>query len=107
MGSGLGQADVYSGDYDIQLFDPHMVNKYKLKSLKLGAFVAILNTDHRYGRIYRTKYVSIGVVVHSDSSIAGHGPGVMTVITGPDSKLIPVIGPKAHLAEIFIKKQKK
>ena len=75
MGSGLGRATVARGDYDIQCFDPVMVKEYGLDELRYGDIVAIVDADHSYGRIYRTGAVSIGIVAHGSSDIAGHGPG--------------------------------
>ncbi|MDD3012828.1 MAG: DUF4438 domain-containing protein [Candidatus Gastranaerophilales bacterium] len=97
MGSGLGRDNVNRGDYDIQLFDENVKNEFNLGSLKLGDFVAITDADNSYGRIYRTGAVSIGVVVHSDCVIAGHGPGVMTVFTSKDDTIEPYISEKANL----------
>lgn len=101
MGSGLGRDNVNRGDYDIQLFDESVKAEYGLESLKLGDFVVITDADHSYGRIYRTGAVSIGVVVHSDCVIAGHGPGVMTVFTSKDGMIIPEIDEKANLYNYF------
>jgi hypothetical protein len=97
MGSGLGSNHSYSGDYDIQMFDNKIVKKHGLGTLRFGDFVAITDADHSYGRIYRTGAVSIGIVVHSDCVIAGHGPGVMTVLTSSKGKIKPVINKKSNL----------
>ncbi len=97
MGSGLGSSHSYSGDYDIQMFDKKIVKKHGLGTLRFGGFVAITDADHSYGRIYRTGAVSIGIVVHSDCVIAGHGPGVMTVLTSSKGKIKPVINKKSNL----------
>ena len=97
MGSGLGSSHSYSGDYDIQMFDKKIVKKHGLGTLRFGDFVAITDADHSYGRIYRTGAVSIGIVVHSDCVIAGHGPGVMTVLTSSKGKIKPVINKKSNL----------
>ena len=43
MGSGIGSAHSFSGDYDIQLFDGPTVEEYKLADIRLGDFVAILH----------------------------------------------------------------
>ena len=83
MGSGLGRATVARGDYDIQTFDPQMVAQYGLDELRFGDIVAITDADHRYGRIFRTGAVSIGIVAHGRSFIAGHGPGVTSLMTSP------------------------
>jgi len=97
MGSGLGRDSVNRGDYDIQLFDEAVKNEYNLGSLRLGDFVAIIDADNSYGRIYRTGAVSIGVVVHSDCVIAGHGPGVTTVLTSKNGIIEPYIDEKSNL----------
>lgn len=101
MGSGLGADNTYRGDYDIQLFDEKIVEKYHLSDLRLGDLVAIMNADHSYGRIYKTGAVSIGIVVHTVSVIAGHGPGVTTLMTSPNGKIKPVINPDANIAKIL------
>jgi hypothetical protein len=97
MGSGLGSNHSYSGDYDIQMFDEKIVNKFGLGTLRFGDFVAISDADHSYGRIYKTDAISIGIIVHSDCVIAGHGPGVMTVLTSGKGKIKPVINKKSNL----------
>ena len=81
MGSGLGSSHTYRGDYDIQLFDDDTVTEYGLDSLRFGDLVAIQDADHSYGRIYKSGAVSVGVVVHSGCTTAGHGPGVTTLFT--------------------------
>ncbi len=99
MGSGIGKDNVSRGDYDIQLFDENVVKKHELDSLRFGDIVAITDADHSYGRIYKEGAVSIGIVVHSDCIISGHGPGVMTIMTSKDGKIIPKINKNANLKE--------
>jgi hypothetical protein len=101
MGSGLGSTQVYRGDYDIQLFDEKVNKQYNLHTLRFGDIIAIRNADHQYGRIYRTGAVSIGVISHSGSHAAGHGPGVTSLFTSPKGNIKPVINPKANLASLF------
>ncbi len=101
MGSGLGRSTVVRGDYDIQTFDDEMAEKYGLRELRLGDVVAILDADHSYGRIYRSGAVSVGVVVHGRSFVAGHGPGVTTLLTSPEGRIYPVIDQTANLATIL------
>lgn len=99
MGSGLGADTCYRGDYDIQLFDEKMVEEHGLSDLRLGDLVAILDTEHTYGRVYRSGAVSIGVVVHSDCVVSGHGPGVTTLFTSGSSRhLRYTIDREANLA---------
>jgi len=101
MGSGLGANQVNSGDYDIQLFDKAVVEQYALESLRIGDIVAIIDADHSFGRIYRQGAISVGVVIHTNCVTAGHGPGVTTLITSPEGKIVPQIDQKANIASIL------
>ena len=101
MGSGLGANQVNSGDYDIQLFDSTVVAQYGLESLRLGDLVAIIDADHSFGRIYRQGAVSVGVVVHTNCITAGHGPGVTTLMTSSDGKIIPKVSQSANIASLL------
>ncbi|HEY9075080.1 MAG TPA: DUF4438 domain-containing protein [Anaerolineaceae bacterium] len=101
MGSGVGQSNVATGDYDIMTGDPETMEKYALDRLRFGDFVALLDHDNRYGRDYRKGAISIGVVVHSNCILAGHGPGVTTLMTCATPLIEPVIDPKANLADLF------
>ncbi len=101
MGSGLGANQVNSGDYDIQLFDETVVEQYGLENLRLGDLVAIIDADHSFGRIYRQGAVSVGVVVHSNCVTAGHGPGVTTLMTSSEGKIVPQLNPKANIASLL------
>lgn len=98
LGSGIGSAHVAKGDYDIVTSDAETVKEYKLDKIRFGDFVALMDLDNRYGRAYRRGAVTIGVVVHSDCLIAGHGPGVTTVMTCGTSLIKPVIDSKANIA---------
>lgn len=97
MGSGLGKQHTVRGDYDIQMFDKKTVKKYGLEKLRFGDLVAIMDADHTYGRIYKTGAVSVGVVVHSDCVISGHGPGVTTLFTSSRGKIEPVLDKNANI----------
>ncbi len=101
MGSGLGRNHAYSGDYDIQLFDSEVNEKYGLNTLRLGDIVAIINADTSYGRIYKTGAVTIGVITHSNSIVAGHGPGVTTLFTSSSGNIEPVVDPDANLKNLL------
>jgi len=101
MGSGLGADEVYSGDYDIQLFDEATNKEYGLDNLRFGDIVAIMDADHSYGRIYKKDSVSVGIIVHSDCVIAGHGPGVTTLFTSTSGMIEPIIDSGANLASIL------
>ncbi len=102
MGAGLGSGNSASGDYDITLFDEKAVKEYALDQLRFGDLVAILDSDTRYARTYRSGAVTIGVVVHSDSRSSGHGPGVTTLMSCKTADLVPFIDEKANLADLFL-----
>ncbi len=84
MGSGIGASNPTLGDYDINTRDVELVKKYGIDKVKIGDIVAIDNHDCRHGLGgYKQGYVSVGVVVHSNCFITGHGPGVTIILTGP------------------------
>jgi len=77
------------------------VKEYQLDKIRFGDFVALLDHDNRYGRTYRQGAISIGIVVHSDCLLAGHGPGVTTLMTCETSLIKPVIDPRANIADLL------
>jgi Domain of unknown function (DUF4438) len=101
MGSGLGKNTIWRGDVDIQLFDADMRQRHRLGSLRFGDLVAIQHGDSRFGASYRQNRITIGIIVHGDSTVSGHGPGVTPLLTGPASCLQPIRSPRANLAELF------
>jgi len=101
MGSGLGSAHVAAGDYDVMTSDPATVKEYKLDKLKFGDFVALLDHDNSYGRAFVKGAVSIGIVVHSDCLLAGHGPGIATLMTCSTSLIEPVLDATANIASLL------
>jgi hypothetical protein len=101
MGSGIGKIHAHSGDYDIQLLDKRTVAKLGLGDIKLGDIVAIKDADNTFGRMYRRGAVTIGVVVHSDCVLSGHGPGVTTIMSHSRGGIVPRIDPGANIAKIL------
>lgn len=101
MGSGIGALSVTTGDYDILCQDEATVKEYNMDKLRFGDFVAVLDHDNRYGRTYRKGSVTIGMVIHSDSPLGGHGPGMMTLMTATDNKLLPVLNDNANLGALL------
>lgn len=101
MGSGLGRDNTARGDYDINLFDPEMVAEYELDGLRFGDFVAILDADATYGRHYSGGAISIGIIAHGDSYLAGHGPGVTGLLTSRQGEIRPMIDEGANIADLL------
>lgn len=99
MGSGLGAPQAYSGDYDLTTADTETIKELGLANLRFGDLVAITDTDNRYGRCYRKGAVTIGVVVHSDCVLAGHGPGITTLFTSASGNIKPVQVEKANIGD--------
>ncbi|HYE76957.1 MAG TPA: DUF4438 domain-containing protein [bacterium] len=101
MGSGIGSISPMCGDYDIMTTDPTMVEQYHLDKLRLGDLVAILNHDNSYGRHYYEGATTIGVVTHSNSFMAGHGPGVVALVTCRLPIIRTEIDPEANIANLL------
>lgn len=97
MGSGIGSADVASGDYDITTTDKAEIERLGINKLRFGDIVALEDCDNLFGRSYRQGAMSIGVVVHSDCLVAGHGPGVATIMTTAKPIIEPVIDDTANI----------
>jgi hypothetical protein len=102
MGSGLGAQTTTSGDYDITLHDEREAEKYGLNKLRFGDIIAIEDADTRFGRNFRGGAMTIGVIIHGDSFVAGHGPGVTTLMSCKERKIVPFIDEKANLADMFL-----
>jgi len=98
MGSGLGRSQTYTGDYDINFFDPKTVKEFNLESLRFGDIVAIVDADSTYGRVYRQDAITIASVSHGRSDSAGHGPGVTTLFTSKKGRIEPYEARDANLA---------
>lgn len=101
MGSGIGKVHAHSGDYDIQLLDKKSVAKFGLGNIKLGDIVAVKDADHTFGRMYRKGAMTVGVVVHTDCVLSGHGPGVTTIMTHSRGAIMPWKDPDANIAKIL------
>jgi len=101
MGSGLGRAHVFTGDYDMQLSQP-IIEEYNLEQLRLGDLVAVDDADNTYGRAYQPGAISIGVVVHCRCTQAGHGPGLTSLMSSREGKIEPVVDPAANIADLLL-----
>ncbi len=101
MGSGVGATMPGTGDYDIMTSDPETVQKYNLDKIRFGDFVALIDHDNRFGRTYRQGAITIGIVVHSNCLLSGHGPGVTTLLTAGSRLIEPIIDPEANISDIL------
>jgi hypothetical protein len=99
MGSGLGANSAERGDYDITSMEMGRLKELGLDKIRFGDIVAIADSSSFYGRSYRKDAVIIGVVVHSNSFVSGHGPGVTSLLTALNKKIRPVKVDKANIAE--------
>lgn len=101
MGSGLGRPEGVMGDCDIQLSDPRIVRDFRLQHLRFGDLVAVCAMDFSFGPSRRGGAITIGVVVHSNSHVAGHGPGVTPLIMGTLDVIRPVHLADANIAAVL------
>lgn len=101
MGSGIGSASSFSGDYDIMTQDKDTLKELGLEDLKLGDIVGVKDMDNRYGRTYRRGARSVGVVIHCDCVQSGHGPGVTVILSSPDDSLDFFEDENANIAQIL------
>ncbi len=99
MGSGLGSVTAYRGDYDIMTQDSVAYAKYNLGKLRFGDIVALMDCDTAFGRGYLAGAVTIGVVVHSNCVLSGHGPGITTLLTCKEAKIRPLLQERANIAD--------
>lgn len=110
MGSGIGDLNCYTGDYDLMTIDRQEIAQLGLDKLRFGDFVFLQDCDNTYGRGYLHDAVSIGMVIHSDCIVSGHGPGISTVLACKTSMMVPKIDPEANLLKyhkIAMEKQKR
>ena len=99
MGAGQGMGTGHTGEFDLMTADWDEIVKNGLDKLRYGDIVLLQNCDNSYGRGYLTGAVSIGVVVHSDCTIMGHGPGISTIMTCKKPLIEGVLDKGANLAD--------
>jgi len=97
-GMGLGFFILENVDYDIHTTCPETVEEYDLKTLRLGDLVAIQDHYDYYGRGRYEGAVTIGVVIHGWSDIAGHGPGLDPILSALPGRIKVKIDPDANTA---------
>ena len=98
MGSGIGSATADRGDYDIMTADKDEYIKCGLDKLRFGDIVLLQDCDTTFGRGYLKGAVTIGVVIHSDCILMGHGPGITTLLTAKTPLIKGIKDEKANIA---------
>lgn len=97
MGSGCGEQQTKSGDIDMMTSDDGILKKHGLTELRLGDVVAVADWDATIGWCYRRGAVTIGVIIHANSYLSGHGPGMTCVMTSAAGKIAPHINANANI----------
>lgn len=97
MGSGIGSATSLSGDYDITTGDMEEVKKYGIDKLRFGDLVLLRDCDNTYGRHFLRGSVTVGVIVHSNCILSGHGPGVTGLFSCKTERIKGIIKEDANI----------
>ncbi len=99
MGSGMGMGRMIleNVDYDIQTTCPETVKEHDLTTLRLGDLVAIQDHYDYYGRGRYEGAITIGVVIHGWSDIAGHGPGLDPILSALPGRIKVENDPHANI----------
>ena len=86
MGSGA-ELNAEFVDQDLMSGDRALMAELGIDGMRLGDLIGIRDVDHRFGRSYRKGWTAICLCIHGDSVMTGHGPGILTLITGPAEAL--------------------
>ena len=96
MGSGAELTPEFV-DQDLMTGDRAALAEHGIDQLRLGDLVAVMDTDHRYGRGFKPGGVTIGIIMHGDSVMTGHGPGCQDLLVCAHGEIEPIIDPDANL----------
>jgi hypothetical protein len=97
MGHGVGERPAEFGYWCIQTNCPESIEEYELDQIRIGDLVALIDQYCGYGRGYLKGALTIGVVVHGASDIAGHGPGVNPILTCKNGEIHIAKDSKANI----------
>jgi hypothetical protein len=100
MGSGSELTPEFV-DQDLMSGDRALLAELGIDKLRLGDLVAVMDRDHRYGRGYKPGGVTIGLIMHGDSVMGGHGPGCQDMLVCAHGEMEPVVDPGANIAQIL------
>jgi hypothetical protein len=98
MGSGA-ELNAEFVDQDLMSGDRALMAELGIDRMRLGDLIGIRDVDHRFGRSYRPGWVAVCLCIHGDSVMTGHGPGILTLITGPAELLDFHLEHTANLAQ--------
>ncbi|MDA0330184.1 MAG: DUF4438 domain-containing protein [Gemmatimonadetes bacterium] len=98
MGSGA-ELNAEFVDQDLMSGDRALMAELGIDRMRLGDLIGIRDVDHRFGRSYRKGWTAVCLCIHGDSVMTGHGPGILTLITGPADLLDFHIDPAANIAQ--------
>lgn len=85
-------------DQDLSSGDRELMAELGIDQMRLGDLVVIADANHYYGRGYSKGAVSIGLCIHGDSIMTGHGPGILTLMTCAEPLIEWTIDPSANIA---------
>lgn len=97
MGSG-SELNSDFVDQDLMSGDRALMAELGIDQMRLGDLVVIPDADHRWGRGYRTGAVTIGLCIHGDSVMTGHGPGILALMSAAEPCIEWMIDPGANIA---------
>lgn len=97
MGSGA-ELNPDFVDQDLMSGDRELMAELGIDQMRLGDLVVINHADHRFGRGYNPGAVTIGLCIHGDSIMTGHGPGILTLMTCDEPCIEWVIDSSANIA---------
>ena len=100
MGSGAELNSEYV-DQDLMSGDRSLMKKLKIDQMRLGDLIVINHADHKWGRSFKKDHISIAICIHGDSVMTGHGPGIMTIMTGKKNDLGWKINKKANIKNLL------
>jgi len=107
MGSGLGSNTAFSGDYDIQTGDWKALEENGLTNLKFGDLVYLEDCDNTNGRGYVKGAGTVGVIIHGNCIMHGHGPGVTAILASKVGTVQPKLVEESNISEYIFSQYNK
>jgi hypothetical protein len=102
LGAGQGMGNAWQGDFDLMTADWDEIKRFGLDRLRYGDLVLLEDCDHTLGRGFLRGAVSVGIIVHSDCVLTGHGPGITTLMSCKKPLIAAETDKNANLADIML-----